>query len=69
MNIYVVPDDGGRIRLLARMEGDGILGDFVRVVGPGESFEGVPFEWWAAHVGGHNLRDAKRAAKREKAPD
>jgi hypothetical protein len=64
VNIYVVPDGGGRIRLLARAEGDGILGDLVNDIGPGERFEGVPFEWWAAHVGGpHNLRDAKRAAK------
>jgi hypothetical protein len=69
MDIFVVPDEGGRIRLLARAEGEGgIVGDFTQVLAPGQRFERVPFEWWAAHRGGpHNLRQAQREARKEKA--
>jgi hypothetical protein len=68
VDIFVIPDEGGRIRLLARAEGDGMIGDFTQVLSPGQRFERVPFEWWAAHRGGpHNLRQAQREARKEKA--
>jgi hypothetical protein len=75
MEIFVIPDEGGRIRLLARAESEGddeggIVGDFSQVLAPGQRFERVPFEWWAAHRGGpHNLRQAQREARKAKAPE
>jgi hypothetical protein len=45
-----------------------MIGDFTQVLSPGQRFERVPFEWWAAHRGGpHNLRQAQREARKEKA--
>jgi len=38
--------DGVQIR--ARAESKKAIGDLVRVVKPGETFLGRPYEWWAA---------------------
>jgi hypothetical protein len=64
VKLYVSTADNGRILLRARAEGDGIVGDMMRELGPGDSFAGVPFEWWTLHIGAVRLEDALAANPR-----
>lgn len=37
------PDADGKLRLIARAEGDGVMGDALVTAWPGETFAGVPY--------------------------
>lgn len=45
MRFYLSPvTSTGAVVVRAVMEGDGMIGDFVQPIGPGEDFYGTPFD-------------------------
>lgn len=45
MTVYC-DHDGDTAFLMARAEGDGVVGDYTRQLGPGQSDFGRDCEWW-----------------------